>query len=433
MANLLLSGVYNHFLTTYASKEVSQSDTHKREELRNIYKSIVKINQESPLYLLPKDTSTEVSAIGLKEEARHLQKSLSALVSSSDQSLSGQKTAYSTDENAVTASYVGAEEDTAAPVSLHVDSLAANQINTGTYLPDEKTHLDPGSYIFNARVADQRYELQFSIGENDSNRDVQSRIARLINKAGVRLDAEVLDQASGESALQIRSQFTGLSAGKNRQFEIYDALTGDHHGIVPYFGLDQTSQQAVNAQFVIDGAARSSSSNHFTINSAYEVTLHQINEDPDESVSIGIKNDGDAMIDNIHKLVNGYNSFINNVSAISSPLFQRQRILSQMTSISAYYRNELEPLGFQYGENGQITLDDQLLTQNVLDNNGDFSEEFRPVRAFVSALSTKTNEVTLDPMKFTDRPIVNYKNPGRTLPNPYITSEYSGMLFNNYC
>ena len=44
MANLLLSGVYNHFLTTYASKEVSQSDTHKREELRNIYKSIVKIN-----------------------------------------------------------------------------------------------------------------------------------------------------------------------------------------------------------------------------------------------------------------------------------------------------------------------------------------------------------------------------------------------------
>ena len=139
------------------------------------------------------------------------------------------------------------------------------------------------------------------------------------------------------------------------------------------------------------------------------------------------------MIDNIHKLVNGYNSFINNVSAISSPLFQRQRILSQMTSISAYYRNELEPLGFQYGENGQITLDDQLLTQHVLDNNGDFSEEFRPVRDFVSALSTKTNEVTLDPMKFTDRPIVNYKNPGRTLPNPYITSEYSGMLFNNYC
>ena len=39
----------------------------------------------------------------------------------------------------------------------------------------------------------------------------------------------------------------------------------------------------------------------------------------------------------------------------------------------------------------------------------------------------------LDPMKFADHPIVNYKNPGRTLPNPYITSEYSGMMFNNYC
>ena len=433
MANLLLSGVYNHFLTTYVSKDVSQSDTHKREELRNIYKSIVKINQESPLYLLPKDTTIEASAIGLKEEARHLQKSLSALVSASDHSRSGQKMAYSSDESAVSASYIGSDNEAAAPVSVHVDNLAANQINTGTYLPDEKTHLDSGSYTFNARIADQRYELQFSIGENDSNRDVQSRIARLINKAGVRLDAEVLDQASGESALQISSQFTGLSQGKDRQFEIYDALTGDHHGVVPYFGLDQTSQQAVNAQFVVDDTALSSSSNHFTINSAYEVTLHQVNEDPSDNISIGVKNDGDAMIDNIHKLVNGYNSFINNVSAISSPLFQSQRILSQMTSISAYYRNELEPLGFQYQQNGQITLDEQLLSQNVSDNNGDFSEEFQPVRDFVSALAAKTNEVTLDPMKFTDRPIVNYKNPGRTLPSPYITSEYSGMLFNNYC
>ena len=47
MANsIALNAVYDHILTNYASKDVSnrQTETHKKSELRGIYNSIVKIN-----------------------------------------------------------------------------------------------------------------------------------------------------------------------------------------------------------------------------------------------------------------------------------------------------------------------------------------------------------------------------------------------------
>ncbi|MCH4193249.1 MAG: flagellar filament capping protein FliD [Butyrivibrio sp.] len=433
MANLLLGGVYNHFLTSYASKDVTQSDTHKKDELRDIYKSIVKMNQDAPLYLLPKDGSAEESAISLKEEARQLSGTLSKLQGSGTDALSGQQTAYSSDEDVLSASYIGSDDDTPAPVSMHVDSLASGQVNTGTYLPDERTQLEAGNYYFDARINDQSYEFQFAISAGETNRDVQERISRLINKAGVHLDAQVIQNDDGQSALQITSQLTGLPSGKDQQFIMYDSLSGDHHGVVPYFGMNQTTEEASNAQFEVGGVTRSSTSNHFTLNGAYDITLHQTSETADDSVTVGIKDDNAAMIDNIHKLVDSYNRFISGVSAISSPAFRSGHILSQMSSITDHYRNDLEPLGFSIQDNGQISLDEQLLTQSAEDPASGLSEEFEPVKEFAADVSSKSKEFMLDPMKFADHPIVNYKNPGRTLPNPYITSEYSGMMFNNYC
>ena len=65
-----LNQVYNHYMTTYAPKTNSSLDTHKKSELRNVYNSIVKLNKESPLYLLDNSKETQAYAIDLKENAR---------------------------------------------------------------------------------------------------------------------------------------------------------------------------------------------------------------------------------------------------------------------------------------------------------------------------------------------------------------------------
>lgn len=47
-----LNNVYNFYMTTYAPKSSTPYDSHKKSELRGVYNSIVKMNKESPLYIL---------------------------------------------------------------------------------------------------------------------------------------------------------------------------------------------------------------------------------------------------------------------------------------------------------------------------------------------------------------------------------------------
>ena len=64
MADLAMLNVYNHYLTSYAPKGTTSFDTHKKSELRNIYNSIIKLNKESPLYLLDNSADSKEFAMG---------------------------------------------------------------------------------------------------------------------------------------------------------------------------------------------------------------------------------------------------------------------------------------------------------------------------------------------------------------------------------
>ena len=47
-------------------------------------------------------------------------------------------------------------------------------------------------------------------------------------------------------------------------------------------------------------------------------------------------------------------------------------------------------------------------------------------------LLRKSNQVSLNPMDYVEKVMVAYKNPGHNYPNPYITSAYTGMMFDGY-
>ena len=67
MAGISLNGAYNHFIQDYVSKDVTQADAHRKDELRDVYKSIAKLNKKSPLYLLTDDDSSRNEAIDIQE------------------------------------------------------------------------------------------------------------------------------------------------------------------------------------------------------------------------------------------------------------------------------------------------------------------------------------------------------------------------------
>ena len=47
----VLNTVYNNYLAAYSPRQLTKYDTHKKSELRSVYKSIVKLNKDAMPYL----------------------------------------------------------------------------------------------------------------------------------------------------------------------------------------------------------------------------------------------------------------------------------------------------------------------------------------------------------------------------------------------
>lgn len=431
MSNAISTNVYNHYLTAYAPKSTTQYDTHKKSELRSIYNSIVKLNKESPWYLETTSRSAQEYAVNLKESARLFHNTVASLGGLDDSQALAKKAAYSSDSGVIAATFVGSTgDDSPVPtLKMQVNSLATSQENMGTYLADGTVGLAPDTYSFDVSINDLNYEFQFNINENDTNKDVQQRLVRLINNADIGIQAR-LDEGNARSSIRLFSQNTGLPEGKSEIFRITDDRTSKTSGAVEYFGLDYISRQPANSSFLLNGEERSTSSNTFTIGKMYEIELKAVSA-PDTEVTIGLKTDTESLTDNVSALIGSYNTFISTASSYQSSERLSGRLVREMSRIAAHYQSSMESMGIRLGSDNTLSIDEALLKESASSSDGSFS--YDTLKDFASSLIRKTNQVSLDPMNYVSRTIVAYKNPGHNFASPYVTSAYSGMMFNSYC
>ena len=428
-----LDAAYNHYLTAYTPK-TTQYDTHKKSELRKIYNSIVKLNKESPLYMLDTSRESRQFAVGLKEGARNLRNTIASLGGLDEDEMFGKKTAYSSREDIVTAAYVGEDidEGNAPSYNIEVTALASNQINLGTFLPsDGKPALSPGTYSFDISVNDLSYEFQYNIREGETNKGLQERLARLITNADIGVSADLLSDGRGNSSLRLTSTNVGLKSNKDYIFLVSDDQTSKKSGTIDYLGFDFMSRMPSNAEFLLNGEPRTASSNHFTINKMFEITINGVSNTPGETAQIGLKTDLDSLTENVNNLIDGYNSFINTAVEYSHNHPKSGRLLGEMGHICHNYQPELENLGFSFEDNGQLIMNDDLFKHSILNDEG--HSQFSTIKEFTNSILRKTDQISLDPMEYVERTMVSYKNPGHNFATPYMTSNYSGMLFNSYC
>ena len=428
----VMNNVYNNYLTTYSPKSLTRFDTHKKSELRNVYNSIVKLNKESPWYLPTTNKDTQIYAIDLKENARELHNTIAQLGGLEESGIFSKKSAYSSNEELVTTTFVGAKapEGTSPEFELEVQSLATTQENLGLFLTDEKVDLPVGTYSFDVAINDMNYEFQFSISEDETNKDVQERLVRLINNADVGLKASLVESDS-RSALRMVSEATGVPAGKTQIFQISDNRTSKASGTVAYFGLDYVSREPSNAHFLVNGEERSTTSNHFTVGKMFDVTLHGTTAEG-TSVKVGLKTDMESLTDNVINLVGGYNDFVKAASAYLDTQARSQKLVKEFSGIASHFSNSLESMGLNLEKDGTLAIDENLLHQTARETT-DISETFGYLKDFSNSLLRKSNQIALNPMDYVEKKIVAYKNPGKTFVSPYNTSAYSGMLFNGYC
>ena len=108
-----------------------------------------------------------------------------------------------------------------------------------------------------------------------------------------------------------------------------------------------------------------------------------------------------------------------------------KRLMNEVSGIANYYSDTFSSLGLSVDEDGLISINNETMKTSL---EGDKMEElFDSMKNFTSSLLRKSGEITLDPMKYVDKKVVAYKNPGKSFSSPYTSSIYSGMMFNFYC
>lgn len=423
--------IFNNYLTAYGAPKVSKYDTHKKSELRGTYNSIVKANKDAPWFLPINDQDTKFGAIGLKESARNLRSSLAEVGGLDEDASFNKKHASSTDPDVISVDYIGDDNSDSVPsFDIEVKQLASPQENLGKFLEDGPTALPEDNYSFDVNIGDMNYEFQFHISEDESNRNIQERLVRLVNNAGIGLSAN-LETDGDKTSIRIQSESSGLALGKQTIFNISDDKTSKSSGAVDYFGLDSIVSYPTNAIFELNGEDRHASSNHFTIGKMYEVTLNELS-DAGKPTTISIKADIDSVEDNVNQLIGSFNEFLKAVNSYAGNGIKTRLLDNELNGITGSYKEQLNALGINIEASGELSIDSEKF-RGVAEESEDIGKTFSTLKDFSNSMIRKSNQVALDPMQYVNRKIVAYKNPGHNFSSPYTSSAYSGMMFNYSC
>jgi flagellar hook-associated protein 2 len=432
----MVDSVYNYYAATYGSTNVSRYDSHEKSELRDVWNNIIKLNKESPLYKLKTGDSTQFQrfVIDLKENARSISNVVASLSTDDDglEAAFSKKVAFSSQDNVVSARYIGvdASHSNTDNFEIVVNDLAKPQINIGNDMAQDASDIASGTYTFQLTTAAKTYEFQFHVNTGDTNRSVLEKLASLIRNANIGLDAELVEHDTS-AALKITSEQTGLHPEEDAVFQISAGEDVDSAVALEQLGIATTYQRAENSSFLLNGAEKSSLSNTFTINREFEVTLHNKSSSGD-AVTIGFKPNVDAIADNIQELIDAYNGLIQTADLYTDGAQKTQALKNDFSQTAYQLKDQLSDIGLSVTENGTILIDKSRLS-DAIQTPDKKDEMYQVLYTLKDSLSQRAAAASLDPMKYVNKIIIAYKNPGHNFATPYLTSIYSGMMLDRCC
>ena len=416
-----IDSAYDYFLTTYGENMGGRYDSHKKSELRDTYNSILKSNKKSPLYKITQTGDVTKFAIDIKEHANSLSRSINEL--GKDQNIStllDRRVATSSNESAVEAKYVGEQYGEAAPeFEITIDKLATPQVNTGRYLNALDLAFEEGQYSFDVNTIAGAFEFQCSVASTDTNYIIQQKIMRLFNTSDIGLGAQMVTNERNQTALSVYSKATGLGENETSLFAI---SSNTSYRELSMLGIGEVTEPATNSNFKLNGTEHSSMSNSFTINKSFELTIKSVTEG---AVRVGYKNDTDAIADGVNRLLQSYNGMVD-VGIEYSNIHGNTKLYKDVTSIGRGMGTSLAGIGISEDADGHLILDKEVLSRAI--DSDKQSETFGVLDKFKGAVATKARNISINPMNYVNKIVVEYKNPDNEFAYPYAPSAYAGML-----
>lgn len=430
----MINSVYNYYAAQYGHREYSKYDTHSKAQLKSTFGKLQKINSQTPSYKIDFSDAALKYAIDLKENARELSQIADELSDESTDSITYKRSATSSSPQVIDAEYIGDScVQDYEPLEVTVSQLACPQTNTGNFLQPNSKPFAAGEYSFDLQVQDLTYQFEFGINATDTVTDTQQKIARLINQADIGLNAQLLTDGLGNSAISITSDATGIKGISPTIFHIQSQNSSDasdsNTELVSTLGLDRVTQYPANAVYSVNGTTATSVSNEVTIDNNYVLTFFDTTGKA--PVTISMNTDTDAIADSIGELIGGYNNLISVTANDANEHFEgNEKLKKDFAGIAKSYNHLLNENGLSVTDNGTIAVDRDAIISAA--DHGTLGDIFSGLNAFKQAVQKKAEDISLNPMDYVNNKIIAYKNPLRPTNDPYNLSAYTGMIFDGY-
>ena len=430
----MINSVYNYYAAQYGHREYSKYDTHSKAQLKSTFGRLQKINSQTPSYKIDFSDAALKYAIDLKENARELSQIADELSDESTDSITYKRSATSSSPQVIDAEYIGDScVQDYEPLEVTVSQLACPQTNTGNFLQPNSKPFAAGEYSFDLQVQDLTYQFEFGVNATDTVTDTQQKIARLINQADIGLNAQLLTDGLGNSAISITSDATGIRGISPTIFHIQSQNSSDasdsNTELVSTLGLDRVTQYPANAVYSVNGTTATSVSNEVTIDNNYVLTFFDTTGKA--PVTISMNTDTDAIADSIGELIGGYNNLISVTANDANEHFEgNEKLKKDFAGIAKSYNHLLNENRLSVTDNGTIAVDRDAIISAA--DNGTLGDIFSGLNAFKQAVQKKAEDISLNPMDYVNNKIIAYKNPLRPTNDPYNLSAYTGMIFDGY-
>jgi len=423
---------YNHLVPTYRPKPLTKYDTHKASELRNIVNEITKLTKESPTYFVRMNDAKQTYLLGVKESAIMFQNGFEELCDNAPDSAFNDKKAYSSDTSKIGAKIIGKDQSKLPDGFLiRVKSLALSQVNRGRELYLTGRGLAGGTYKFQVSVGDDLYDFQYNIRNEANNKEVMNGLSSFINKAniGIHTDVVPVRDEPDKICMRIESDMTGSAAGE-AIFAFADKENPNGNGLVSYLDLNRIERSPESSTFYMDGNERHTLSNEFTMGRCLKVILRDTTAE-DEVVSINFYPDSDRILASLQKIADAYNFMLDSSQEFAKVASYNLKLANDIQATIRPYKPELEACGFVFNENNRILFDTALTLQAI--NDGELQKLFSRSSPFVQTMISKAYEIKLNPMEYIDKLMGTYPDFSKPAEGfSYITSLYSGLIFNYY-
>lgn len=429
-----LLSVYNHLLQGYAMMHPTRFDSHKKSELKAVYQNILRLTAEQPLFKVTFDESAQTYTLGIKNQALSLSSRIKELNIDDGTSVFESKTLTSDQPEVVSIAMLpGADiPDSSLPIQIEVDSLSSPQENSGHILPSDDTPLPSGQYTFTIGVEENLYSFQFNVSAASTNLELQKKLSDFINKTSIGLHTQVEALPDfNVSRLRLVADAPGTRESGTPSLTAKDVRFPAEatHGIVTHFGLDQIAEMPQNTCFSFNGRAFEIRGRSFTTEHGLSLNIHGTTTQP---VIISKATDEGPIVAKIHDLAESYNAFLSATRENRSSNHKTDKLIYDLSSTLRKYSADLKECGLQVQKDGSLLVDDSQVAAAAGD--GTLKTLFSDGHPFSSSFLKTLSGISLDPLEYLNKTVVTYPNlNAKKTFSPYISSVYSGLLFNNYC